>query len=69
MTKQSYSGQCPQCHGYNTRIRTEVINYASERVDLAAEHAAPTNKPRVASRTRIYLCNACQHVWSETVAE
>jgi hypothetical protein len=58
----SFSGKCPQCHGYHTRIRTEVINY-----DQGADPARP-DEQSVVSRTRIFFCNRCQHVWSETVA-
>ncbi len=58
---KSFSGKCPTCQGYNTRIRTEVINYGPD-----APIAAP-DPHAVVSRTRIYLCNACTHIWSETV--
>ena len=30
----SFSGQCPACQSYNTRIRTDVTNYASDTPPL-----------------------------------
>jgi DNA-directed RNA polymerase subunit M/transcription elongation factor TFIIS len=57
----SFSGKCPKCHGYNSRIRTEVINYSQE------DPPAELGQQAVVSRTRIFLCNSCQHVWSETI--
>jgi hypothetical protein len=62
-SRKSFSGQCPKCDGYNSRIRTEVINYSQEETDPKREQDQET----IASRTRIFFCNACQHVWSETV--
>jgi hypothetical protein len=57
----SFSGRCPQCRGYDTRIRTEVINYN--------EAATPPGDERsVVSRTRIFFCNRCKNVWSETIS-
>jgi hypothetical protein len=57
MTKQtSFSGQCPQCEGYNSRIRTEVITYKD------GEGATKAESADVVSRTRIFLCNTCRHV-------
>lgn len=58
MPKPTFIGNVPAMRGYNSRIRIEVINYRPEAgPDVAA----------VASRTGVYYCNACQHVWSETV--
>ena len=57
----AFVGKCPQCGSYDTRMRTEVINYGSDKPPIGA-----TSQP-IVSRTRIYLCNPCQHVWSETV--
>jgi Zn finger protein HypA/HybF involved in hydrogenase expression len=59
--RESFSGKCPQCQGYNSRIRTEVINYSQE------ETIAEADQQPIASRTRIFFCNSCQNVWSETV--
>ena len=56
----SFSGKCPSCGGYVSRIRTEVINYAS---DTPVNEVVPA---KIVSRTRIFACNTCQHVWSET---
>ena len=56
---KSFSGKCPSCGGYDSRIRTEVINYAVDQ---------PIDKPdRVDLRTRIFACNTCKYVWTETV--
>jgi hypothetical protein len=60
----AFSGKCPQCAGYNARIRTELINY-----DEKPDEGANEREQEVLSRTRIYFCNACQHVWSETITK
>jgi rubrerythrin len=57
----AFSDKCPQCGGYNARIRTELVSY-DEKPDA-------TGAQEVLSKTRIYHCNACQHVWSETIAK
>jgi hypothetical protein len=59
-SQTTFSGRCPQCKGYNTRIKTDVLNYSSQP-------PADGEEQRVVSRTRIYICNACQHNWSETM--
>ena len=56
-----FVGKCTQCKSYDTRMRTEVINYGSDKPPIG-ETAQP-----IVSRTRIYVCNSCQNVWSETV--
>jgi hypothetical protein len=53
-SQTTFSGRCPQCKGYNTRIKTDVLNYSSQP-------PADGEEQRVVSRTRIYICNACQH--------
>jgi hypothetical protein len=57
----SFSGKCPQCQGYNSRIRTEVINYDQGATVDKGDHLP------ILSRTRIFLCNGGQHTWSETI--
>jgi hypothetical protein len=57
----SFSRKCPRCGGDNSRIRTEVINYSQDAPPAGG------SEPAVVSRTRIFLCNSCQHVWSETI--
>jgi Zn finger protein HypA/HybF involved in hydrogenase expression len=59
--KKTFSGKCPQCGGYNSRIHTEVINYSQE------ESIAEAAQQPIASRTRIFFCNGCRQTWSETV--
>lgn len=56
--KPTFSGKCPKCTGYNSRLRTEVITYAQY---------AETDPPPVAWRTRVYCCNACGYEWHEMV--
>jgi hypothetical protein len=55
-----FVGKCTQCGSYDTRMRTEVINYGSDKPPIG--QTSP-----IVSRTRIYVCNSCQHAWSETV--
>jgi len=56
---KAFIGKCPTCGSYHNRIRTELLSYG----DSSAAGAAQP----VSSRTRVYLCNACAHIWSETV--
>jgi hypothetical protein len=57
----SFVGQCPKCQGYETRIRSEVINYADKK------NSGTEAQPPVASQSRVYVCNRCQHAWTEVV--
>lgn len=58
---KSFLGKCPRCSSYHSRIRTELLDYGNSPSAGAAQS--------VVARTRMYLCNGCAHLWSETVAE
>ncbi len=61
-TAKSFSGKCPQCGSYHSRIHTELINFANSVPGKAGAD------PAIASRTRVFTCNGCAHIWSETVS-
>jgi hypothetical protein len=56
LTSSGFSGRCPRCRDYNNRIRSELVNYA----DDAAQEV-------IVSRSRVFTCNACKHIWTETI--
>ena len=57
----SFSGKCPHCLGCHIRIRIEVVHYGPEA------DSTPDGQQSIVSRTRIFLCNSCEYVWSETI--
>jgi len=56
-TSGLFIGKCVKCGSYDTRIRTED---ADGIPDVTA-----SQKP---SQSRVYECNACNHVWKEMAA-
>jgi hypothetical protein len=59
---ESFDGKCPKCEGYDTRIRSEVITYGSDK-------AAPGMRQEVLSTSRVFSCNTCRHSWTEKVGD
>ena len=55
----AFSGKCPECQSYDTRIRSQVINY----------DAKSKEKGKVSSISRVFSCNSCGHDWLENVGE
>lgn len=53
-----FLGRCPKCNGYDTRIRSEVVNYDPAK----SSSGDPKN---IASASRVYVCNSCKHSWTE----
>jgi hypothetical protein len=55
----AFLGKCPECQSYDTRIRSQVINYDQTSTDRA----------KVASISRVFSCNSCGHDWLEKVGD
>jgi hypothetical protein len=56
----AFSGQCPKCRSYNSRILT-TFQAPSDNA------ASAVGQTETAGRVRHYICNECQHTWTETI--
>jgi hypothetical protein len=59
----SFIGKCPQCGGYDSRIRTEVINYATTDSGGVATHSLADPHLQLQQVSELLVGNELEMTW------